>query len=315
MDWPWDLHMDEVSRSGDPPFRSPCRPPRSPFEAARACGCPEATITPRSPFEALRGLGLPHPARPTCSPFAAACQLAERTPTAMHRRRWPLYLACALLLHGAVVASGLLLTGADQPPEPLVCVMEISLGTLAVPGAAACPPAPAPEASPQVPPQAKPETKPAKPPEREKAISAKTAPTAAPAPEAEASPAPPAAESASAAVSESAPVHAAPVRRPGADGAYGQEDVDRKPSALSAARPVYPLKARKKNITGKVVVRFLVRPDGQVERIRVVSADPEGVFEESVLAAVQTWRFAPGQVDGRAVPTWVQAPVVFSLSD
>ena len=306
MDWPWDLHMDEVGGSGDPPRRAALPPPRSPFEAARACGCPEAVGRPRSPFEALRGLGLPRPSPPTCSPFAAACELADCALPRTKKVRWPQSLACALFLHGAVLAVGFLPGEEPLPPEPLQAVMEISLGSLAIPAAA-----PAPEAAPQQPEaQPRPEPRPVSTPVRVKAISVKTSPTAAPEPQ------PQAAESAT----ETSPVPAAAapvahVRHPGADGAYGQEAVDKKPSALSASRPAYPLKARKKNITGKVLVRFLVRSDGQVDSVRIVSAEPEGVFEESVLAAVQTWRFAPGQVDGRAVATWVQAPVVFSLSD
>jgi len=304
VDWPWDADM---GRTDGGPGPAPCPPPRSPFEAARACGCPEAAGRPRSPFEALRGLGLPRPVRPTSSPFAAACELAHCAPSRADKARWPLYLACALLLHGAVLASGLLPGEEPLPPEPPRAVMEISLGSLAVPAA--------PEAAPQQP-EARPEPKPVAPPVREKVIATRTSPTAAPAPE----PAP-RTEAVSEAPAVPAPavpapaVPAAPARRPGPDGAYGQEDVDRKPSALSASRPAYPLKARKKNITGKVLVRFLVRPDGQVDTPRIVSAEPEGVFEESVLAAVRTWRFVPGQVDGRAVATWVQAPVVFSLSD
>jgi len=44
---------------------------------------------------------------------------------------------------------------------------------------------------------------------------------------------------------------------------------------------------------GKVIVRFLLLPDGHVERIRVVSAEFEDMFEESLPAVVQTWRFVP----------------------
>jgi len=47
----------------------------------------------------------------------------------------------------------------------------------------------------------------------------------------------------------------------------------------------------------------------------VVSAEPEGVFEDSAVSAVKKWRFEPGRVDGEPVPTWVRLPVSFTLSN
>jgi protein TonB len=92
-------------------------------------------------------------------------------------------------------------------------------------------------------------------------------------------------------------------------------EVDRRPRLVSRVSPVYPYWARQQEITGTVVLKFLVNQDGEVERISVVRAEPEGVFEESAREAVQQWQFDPGYFDGDAVNTWVTVPIRFKLSN
>ena len=91
-------------------------------------------------------------------------------------------------------------------------------------------------------------------------------------------------------------------------------DVDRVPEIVRRLEPAYPFIARRRNISGKVVVRILVDPDGNVRNPKIVEAQPEGIFESSVLEAIREWRFKPGYYQGRAVPTWVIIPIRFKLS-
>ncbi|MEF8942563.1 MAG: TonB family protein [Desulfohalobiaceae bacterium] len=112
----------------------------------------------------------------------------------------------------------------------------------------------------------------------------------------------------------------APKTRPTEQPSSGPESfslrqVDRKPRVISRIQPGYPHRARQRDITGKVVLKFLVDRDGEVSKVSVVSAEPEGVFEDSAVSAVKKWRFEPGRVDGDPVPTWVRLPVSFTLSD
>ncbi|MCF8030912.1 MAG: energy transducer TonB [Desulfohalobiaceae bacterium] len=116
-------------------------------------------------------------------------------------------------------------------------------------------------------------------------------------------------------VAISAPETRAPKQPSSGPEAVSLRQVDRKPRVLSRVEPVYPRRARQRDITGKVVLKFLVGKDGTVKRISVVSADPGGVFEDSAISAVKKWRFEPGRVDGEPVPTWVRLPVSFTLSD
>jgi periplasmic protein TonB len=97
-------------------------------------------------------------------------------------------------------------------------------------------------------------------------------------------------------------------------GEYHTDAVDQVPQALQKVEPIYPPRARKQGICGKVVLRFLVEPDGRVSRPSIVEANPEGYFEQSALEAICHWRFKPGIYRGKAVATWVVLPVQFKLT-
>ena len=71
---------------------------------------------------------------------------------------------------------------------------------------------------------------------------------------------------------------------------------------LEAGRdPVYPAVAVRERIEGFVELSYSVGPDGRVIDLRVVRAEPRGVFEQAAIQAVASWRYAPMIVDGRAV--------------
>lgn len=97
-------------------------------------------------------------------------------------------------------------------------------------------------------------------------------------------------------------------------GEFNADAVDKIPQAVQKVEPVYPQRARKQGVSGKVVLRFLVEPDGHVTRPSIVSANPEGYFEQSALEAIRHWRFKPGLYRGKAVATWVVLPVQFQLT-
>ncbi len=99
----------------------------------------------------------------------------------------------------------------------------------------------------------------------------------------------------------------------GITGEFDAAKVDAPPRVLKKTEPVYPDRARSMGICGKVVVRFLVEPDGRVSKPSIVEARPAGYFEKSALDAVCQWRFRPGCLRGHAVSTWVTLPVQFRL--
>ena len=58
---------------------------------------------------------------------------------------------------------------------------------------------------------------------------------------------------------------------------------------LSTARPQIPQYAYEQGIEGWVEVVFYVRPNGRVENIRIIDANPRGVFETAMIESIQNW--------------------------
>ncbi len=94
---------------------------------------------------------------------------------------------------------------------------------------------------------------------------------------------------------------------------YDQGEVDRMPMAIFKMKPIYPYRARRLNITGKVDVKFLVDETGYVSNINILKSTPAGIFDDSVLKALPSWRFSPGEVRGHAVSTWVITTIQFDI--
>jgi len=61
---------------------------------------------------------------------------------------------------------------------------------------------------------------------------------------------------------------------------------------VEAEAPEFPRAAERRGIEGHVVVRYNVAEDGAVADIEVVEATPAGVFERSVMRALESWRYA-----------------------
>ena len=91
-------------------------------------------------------------------------------------------------------------------------------------------------------------------------------------------------------------------------------DLDQPPRVVSRVPPIYPFRARQRGIEGFVRVRFLVAPDGAISRVSILTAEPEGVFEDSVLQILPRWRIEPGRIDGEAVHSWMVTTVHFELT-
>jgi TonB family protein len=61
---------------------------------------------------------------------------------------------------------------------------------------------------------------------------------------------------------------------------------------MIAVAPEYPAGALVRDLKGHVDVEFMVNSAGRVEKARVVTAEPKGVFDSAALAAVQRRRYA-----------------------
>ncbi|MCB9663017.1 MAG: energy transducer TonB [Alphaproteobacteria bacterium] len=92
-----------------------------------------------------------------------------------------------------------------------------------------------------------------------------------------------------------------------------EDSVDVAPRPAARVAPEFPTRARKDFITGYVTLSLLVGADGRVEDVRVLEAQPRGVFEEAAIAALRQWRFQPAMYQGRPVPVRARQTLRFEL--
>lgn len=86
------------------------------------------------------------------------------------------------------------------------------------------------------------------------------------------------------------------------------------PRPVQRVNPSYTPQALRARIEGTVGLRCIVRPDGSVSDVSIVrSLDKEFGLDQQAIAAVQQWRFAPGERLGRPVPVLVQVEVAFTI--
>jgi protein TonB len=97
------------------------------------------------------------------------------------------------------------------------------------------------------------------------------------------------------------------------NGFYTTGQLDGPLTAMRKALPVYPHAAKSRHIEGWIRVQFVVDELGHVDQISVLAADPQGIFEQSVLRCVAGWRFKPGTIGATAVKTLVQQTIFFKL--
>lgn len=82
-----------------------------------------------------------------------------------------------------------------------------------------------------------------------------------------------------------------------AKGANGYREI----TPISTRQPNVPEIAWKNKINGWVLVAFTVNARGFVENVRVLDAQPRGVFEDNVVASVKNWVYSPADFGGRKV--------------
>lgn len=73
----------------------------------------------------------------------------------------------------------------------------------------------------------------------------------------------------------------------------------------------YPTQAVQQGLSGRVVTRFTVGPDGRPADVVIVSETPAGVFGDHARRAVAGFRFSPACLRGAARAASVELPVNF----
>jgi len=75
---------------------------------------------------------------------------------------------------------------------------------------------------------------------------------------------------------------------------------------------IYPEKARKAKIEGRVIIQFVVNKQGKVENPQVIKGIGGGCDEEA-LRVVKNAEFEPGRQDGQPVPVQFSLPITYQL--
>lgn len=87
------------------------------------------------------------------------------------------------------------------------------------------------------------------------------------------------------------------------------------PASYSASnqKPIYPNMSKRLGEQGTVVLRVLVKADGNAGEVEVKSSSSYPRLDQAAIDAVKTWRFNPAKIDGKAIDEWYQVPIPFKL--
>jgi len=102
----------------------------------------------------------------------------------------------------------------------------------------------------------------------------------------------------------------------GAEGVvFDLGEIDEPPAVIKRVPPRYPDKARRRELSARVLVGVVVDSSGRPGKITVLDGDPRDVFGESVREAVSRWTFKPAKRQGKAVAARVTIPIRFELEE
>jgi protein TonB len=75
----------------------------------------------------------------------------------------------------------------------------------------------------------------------------------------------------------------------------------------------YPSEAVNNNIQGRVILKFVVNPNGSVDRIEILRGIDPLLDNEAIRVVKAFPKFKPGKQRGVPVPVWFTLPVVFKI--
>jgi TonB family protein len=86
------------------------------------------------------------------------------------------------------------------------------------------------------------------------------------------------------------------------------------PTVKRMVQPKYTSEAMRAKLQGTVEVEAVIRPDGTIDRARVVkSLDTQLGLDTNAIDAVKQWVFEPGTLQGQPVPVVVQLTLEFRI--
>jgi protein TonB len=98
--------------------------------------------------------------------------------------------------------------------------------------------------------------------------------------------------------------------------AFNMSEVDQPPRPMRTFPPNYPYLAKRDNITGRLVLKFVVDVDGLAKEAEVLRAEPPEVleiFRDAALKAIERYKFKPAVKNGKDVICIAILPIAFNL--
>lgn len=78
---------------------------------------------------------------------------------------------------------------------------------------------------------------------------------------------------------------------------------------------IYPANAMDSHIQGRVIVSFIVKPDGSIADAKITKGVDTDLDNEALRVVKGLPKFNPAQLDGKAVESQFVLPIVFKLAD
>ena len=82
---------------------------------------------------------------------------------------------------------------------------------------------------------------------------------------------------------------------------FAEGQVDEKAVRVKYVPPSYPMRARRRNLSGKVTIESVIDLQGRVTQARILTAEPKGYFEKNCLAVLERLKYKPAMKNGRKV--------------
>lgn len=83
---------------------------------------------------------------------------------------------------------------------------------------------------------------------------------------------------------------------------------------LISQTAIYPDAAKSKGIQGKIMVQFVIDPEGNVGGAKIVKGAHPLLDEEALRVVQKLPKFEPGYKDGKAVSVYYMVPINFNLN-
>ena len=94
---------------------------------------------------------------------------------------------------------------------------------------------------------------------------------------------------------------------------YQPKDVESPSKPIIHITPIYPEQAEIDKVEGWVKMSAVINENGKVTNIRVLDAQPKGVFEDEAKRAFAKWLYKPALLDEQTVKVYQEATLRFNI--